>query len=242
MRLYAGISTSAPHNGVTDRGPRPATGTSRQVVCGAQRGADGASAMALAVRRRNRPLRDARDRHRQPHAIRSELYRRGAKARKLLLREHGDTMLSRVNQRRHGTCVIVHDLRSWGDRSVRRAARPGDTPLTDCPENGTAISEAAADRGPPDGRQRGPQPWGLLDPLSAVARAYVAGREADRRSRRRVRISEEVEHRFRPKWNIDFGGSGTSIPGSGTRISGCGTCISGEVERRFRSRERSSVA
>ena len=57
-----------------------------------------------------------------------------------------------------------------------------------------------------------------------------------------LRISEEVEHRFRPKWNIDFGGSGTSISGSGTRISGCGTSIPGEVERRFRSRERSSVA
>ena len=57
-----------------------------------------------------------------------------------------------------------------------------------------------------------------------------------------MRISEEVEHRFRPKWNIDFGGSGTAIPGSGTRISGCGTSIPGEVERWFRSRERSSVA
>ena len=57
-----------------------------------------------------------------------------------------------------------------------------------------------------------------------------------------VRISAEVEHRFRPKWNIDFGRSGTSISGSGTPISGCGTSIPGEVERRFRSRERSSVA
>ena len=59
---------------------------------------------------------------------------------------------------------------------------------------------------------------------------------------RLMRISEEVEHRFRPKWNIDFGGSGTSISGSGTPISGCGTSIPGEVEHRFRSRERSSVA
>ena len=64
----------------------------------------------------------------------------------------------------------------------------------------------------------------------------------DSRHRALLRISEEVEHRFRPKWNIDFGGSGTSISGSGTRISGCGTSIPGEVERRLRSRERSSVA
>ena len=71
--------------------------------------------------------------------------------------------------------------------------------------------------------------------------AYVMGlvRQA---FERQMRISEEVEHRFRPKWNIDFGGSGTAIPGSGTRISGCGTSIPGEVERWFRSRERSSVA
>ena len=33
---------------------------------------------------------------------------------------------------------------------------------------------------------------------------------------------------FRPKWNIDFGRSGTPIPG-------CGTSIPGEVERRLRS-------
>ena len=31
-------------------------------------------------------------------------------------------------------------------------------------------------------------------------------------------ISDELERRFRRKWNTDFGGSGTSIPGSGTRI------------------------
>ena len=34
----------------------------------------------------------------------------------------------------------------------------------------------------------------------------------------RVGISDELERRFRRKWNTDFGGSGTSIPGSGTRI------------------------
>ena len=43
-----------------------------------------------------------------------------------------------------------------------------------------------------------------------------------------LRISEEVEHRFRTKRNTDFGGSGTSIPGSGTRIP--------EVEHRFRTK------
>ena len=43
-----------------------------------------------------------------------------------------------------------------------------------------------------------------------------------------VRIPDEVEHRFRTKWNGDFGRSGTSIPGSGTRIP--------EVEHRFRTK------
>ena len=39
-------------------------------------------------------------------------------------------------------------------------------------------------------------------------------------------ISDELERRFRRKWNTDFGGSGTSIPGSGTWIPE-------EVEHRF---------
>ena len=49
-----------------------------------------------------------------------------------------------------------------------------------------------------------------------------------------VRIPAEVEHGIRRKWNVDSGGSGTSIPGSGTRIPGSGTSIPAEVEPRFR--------
>ena len=49
-----------------------------------------------------------------------------------------------------------------------------------------------------------------------------------------TRNPAEVERRFRRKWNIDSGGSGTSIPGSGTRIPGSGTSIPEEVEQRFR--------
>ena len=50
----------------------------------------------------------------------------------------------------------------------------------------------------------------------------------------RLGIPAEVERRFRRKWNVDSGGSGTSIPGSGTRIPGSGTSIPEEVEPRFR--------
>ena len=47
-------------------------------------------------------------------------------------------------------------------------------------------------------------------------------------------IPAELEHGIRRKWNVDSGGSGTSIPGSGTRIPGSGTSIPAEVEPRFR--------
>ena len=44
---------------------------------------------------------------------------------------------------------------------------------------------------------------------------------------------DEVECRFRRKWNTESGGSGISIPGSGTRNPGSGTSNPEEVEHRF---------
>ena len=49
----------------------------------------------------------------------------------------------------------------------------------------------------------------------------------------RVRNPDEVECRFRRKWNTESGGSGISIPGSGTRNPGSGTSNPEEVEHRF---------
>ena len=48
-----------------------------------------------------------------------------------------------------------------------------------------------------------------------------------------VRNPDEVECRFRRKWNTESGGSGISIPGSGTRNPGSGTSNPEEVEHRF---------
>ena len=65
---------------------------------------------------------------------------------------------------------------------------------------------------------------------------------SDRDVLAQVRNPDEVECRFRRKWNTESGGSGISIPGSGTRNPGSGTSNPEEVEHRFRDRERSSVA
>ena len=72
--------------------------------------------------------------------------------------------------------------------------------------------------------------WPAARLLAALAEQEIA----DRARRRFVRISDEVERRFRTKWNIDFGRSGTSISGCGTRIPGCGTSIPDEVEHWLR--------
>ena len=186
---------------------------------------------------------------------------RGGLAQRCRVRSPGDTysFFASIEPSRQGSALV---------RSVAWAGVPADFPSRRCSRrHRTAASTSAvagrnaidaqaslgpsvaavARRRPPDaGEASAPHSRGGV-PARQVSGGDFAHRgqayfRCRRRLRRPVRISEEVEHRFRPKWNIDFGGSGTAIPGSGTRISGCGTSIPGEVERWFRSRERSSVA